>query len=237
MQTSVFACISIRHHCSIEISLTCHQIYLCSAYRSMILHKFTDDINLHHDNPVLKYANQLQGYADFMGVNLEQFMDILENQKKEAEMSKYTQKGVDQETAQKIVELERKVREQDNNLSEIHNREELKKEIENFRKEYPTINLRDVPEEVFKIKESQGISLSLAYRLHQASTYESEIKSLKEKLNIRDEESQNSKLSTGSLTGGNDNANMGSLTPDAISKMSDKDFIKNRDIIWKGITS
>lgn len=55
MQTSVFACISIRHHCSIEISLTCHQIYLCSAYRSMILHKFTDDINLHHDNPVLKY--------------------------------------------------------------------------------------------------------------------------------------------------------------------------------------
>lgn len=53
--TNKYICMYFHHISLPEISLTCHQIYLCSTYRSMILHKFTDDINLHHDNPVLKY--------------------------------------------------------------------------------------------------------------------------------------------------------------------------------------
>ena len=75
------------------------------AQKGMNYDKIYDELMKTKENPILKHTDKIKEYADFCGVSVDEFIDELAEQKRRAELSQYTNKGIDEVTAKEIMDM------------------------------------------------------------------------------------------------------------------------------------
>ena len=150
------------------------------------------------NNPALNTYDKIKNFAEFSGMSVDEWINYLDEQRQQIEIEKYTKTGVSEEYAKELMQLKNQVGKQDEVLRKYQEQEKLNNEIQEFRTAYPNVNITDIPDEAFELKQNANIPLGLAYKLTLYSNIEKENTELKQKLNINKEHEFNSALTTGS---------------------------------------
>lgn len=146
-----------------------------------------------------KGINILERYAKAAGMSVEQYGDWLEKQEQENQVKGMAEKGVPEDVARRLVELEAKERQRDTREAEFQHKqqeEELQKQqFADFVKEYPEIRDfdKEIPAEVWTSVRT-GTPLVQAYRSWENQELKRQIAAVKKN-------EENKHKAVGSVTG------------------------------------
>lgn len=143
------------------------------------------------------------------------------------------------EYREKIMDIEPKLETYEQREAEAKKKQEEDAvrgaEVAGFREKYPGVNLTD--DQAEKISEwwGKGMPLTEAYELYQSIENErAAIMDEKKKLGVEAKNAENAAASTGAVA--QDVGEQGSLTEEAISKMSPRELKKNHSKVWAFLT-
>ena len=143
--------------------------------------------------------------ADELGITVDEYMDQVEAYEREQEKAKERERieeminnGVPEETAKEVIaagQMRKKYQQMENELKrreeELNKEEAKKKEYDDFIEQFPDVNPKDIPKEVFE--EAEKSSLSDAYMKWK-------LKDLENQLSIAKTNEKNAKASVGGVT-------------------------------------
>lgn len=140
--------------------------------------------------------------ARLNGMTPVQYMEALQQAETNQRVQAYIQKGVPEEEARQLVQLQAEKRKNDAEIRKRQSadaqKDRIRMQVEEFRKEYPDVN--EFPPEVLgRIR--QGEHPVSAYRAYQIAQMETEIKALREQKTAQAVTEKNRAKSVGSVAG------------------------------------
>ena len=194
------------------------------AQKGMNYDKIHDKLKAYEENGAMKRAySLLEDLSARYGVSPEEYLDGIDRQRQQDEIEHIAKKA--NMTSDQAQEIYRARRENDRLMEENRFRREMQELLD----ENPDLHSGEIPDEAIYYRSRYRIPLKEAYRM--TAGYEklnAEKAELERKLRIREEETSNSGLSTGSARGRAENRSRA----DRIGNMSLKEYAKYRDAIW-----
>lgn len=145
----------------------------------------------------------LDRYAAQNGMNRQQYMQALAQAETDRRVQQEVEKGVPEETARRLVNLEQEqARQQQQSAaaqSELGKRQERERQVAEFHKEFPDVT--EFPDEVMA-RIIRGETPVSAYRAYQIDQLNAKIASLEQEKAAQAVTEQNRKKSVGSVSGG-----------------------------------
>lgn len=152
--------------------------------------------------PVLSFVEEL---AQRNGMNVNEYLQAVKDYERQQEIETLsTQNSLDPELAEELYLLRQERQEKESQKQQMAIQERQNKEYLDFVNAFPDVKPEEIPNDVWRIKDEEGLPLKVAYKLWEGD-------SLKRKLQINETNQANASSSTGSLTGN------GSSSPTFIS--------------------
>ena len=147
------------------------------AQKGMNYDKLQEKINSYQNDPGLQYLNEI---AQKNNTSVEELVSYWKEQEQQAQLNELIQQNIPEEYAREMLE-NRKFREQ------LQQQEKQKAQTEKQNAEYmeffenfPGVEPKDIPPEVFVRSEQEGIPLKYAYMEHERNTLMNRVKMLEQ---------------------------------------------------------
>jgi len=136
------------------------------AQKGMNYDKVIEKLNSIESDPNIGYLKSL---AERNNMSLEGLVDYWKQQEEEAELNELLQRNIPEDYAREM--LENKKFREEIQKKEIEQQQKAKqdKEFKDFFAAYPKIDPKNIPNEVWEVREREGIPLKYAYLQHENS--------------------------------------------------------------------
>jgi hypothetical protein len=142
--------------------------------RDQLMQKLRDA----QSNPALQLINEL---AQSSGMSVEQYVQFVQVQQREAEVQRMVGEGMQPEMARRMIALENQQRQFQQQQAQYQGRAKVQTEISQLRIENPDIkSAADIPQEVYDMAVETGAPLSMAYASYKARVLERQLSGLKQ---------------------------------------------------------
>lgn len=123
----------------------------------------------------------MESYAKMFGVSTEEYINKVSEEFKNAEAKQYAeQNGVTEDGAKQILSLQRELETYKNKENQTNKREEMRQAFSRFAANHPDVDIKTLPDEVFKNYIEKGIDFEASYAIYENQRLKSEIAALKQ---------------------------------------------------------